>query len=38
MPPKKTVKPVQENISLGPQVREGTFAFLGGEGHEKTRR
>jgi hypothetical protein len=25
MPPKKAVRPAQENISLGPQVRDGTF-------------
>ncbi|CAI4219166.1 unnamed protein product [Parascedosporium putredinis] len=27
MPPKKTSKPAQENISLGPQVREGELVF-----------
>lgn len=25
MPPKKAPRPAQENISLGPQVREGEF-------------
>ncbi len=30
MAPKKTVRPAQENISLGPQVREGELVF-GGE-------
>jgi hypothetical protein len=24
MPPKKAARPAQENISLGPQVRDGT--------------
>lgn len=28
MPPKKTVKPAQENISLGPNAREGKFCKL----------
>ncbi|ELQ38832.1 40S ribosomal protein S14 [Pyricularia oryzae Y34] len=27
MPPKKTQRPAQENISLGPQVREGELVF-----------
>ncbi|KAK2066836.1 hypothetical protein P8C59_000619 [Phyllachora maydis] len=27
MPPKKTVRPAQENISLGPTVREGELVF-----------
>ena len=27
MPPKKTQKPAQENISLGPQVREGALSL-----------
>lgn len=27
-PPKRTTKPGQENISLGPQVREGKSALL----------
>lgn len=30
MPPKKAARPAQENISLGPQVREGELVF-GGE-------
>jgi O-succinylbenzoate synthase len=25
MPPKKVARPAQENISLGPQVRDGMF-------------
>lgn len=29
MPPKKTTRPAQENISLGPQVREGELVFGG---------
>jgi small subunit ribosomal protein S14e len=29
-PPKRTARPVQENISLGPQVREGELVFGGG--------
>jgi small subunit ribosomal protein S14e len=28
MPPKKTARPVQENISLGPQVRDGNHETL----------
>jgi small subunit ribosomal protein S14e len=27
MPPKKAVRPAQENISLGPQVRDGELVF-----------
>ena len=27
MAPKKTVRPAQENISLGPNVREGELVF-----------
>lgn len=27
-PPKKTARPAQENISLGPQAREGKHAIL----------
>lgn len=29
MPPKKAVRPAQENISLGPQIREGELVFGG---------
>ena len=29
MAPKKTARPAQENISLGPQVREGELVFGG---------
>ena len=28
MPPKKAVRPAQENISLGPQVRDGTKLLI----------
>jgi small subunit ribosomal protein S14e len=27
MPPKKAARPAQENISLGPQVRDGELVF-----------
>lgn len=29
MPPKKAARPAQENISLGPQVRDGELVFGG---------
>lgn len=29
MPPKKAARPAQENISLGPQIREGELVFGG---------
>jgi small subunit ribosomal protein S14e len=29
MAPKKVARPAQENISLGPQVREGELVFGG---------
>jgi len=29
MPPKKVARPAQENISLGPSVREGELVFGG---------
>lgn len=29
MPPKKAARPAQENISLGPSVREGELVFGG---------
>jgi len=38
MPPKKVARAPQENISLGPQVREGELVFGGKSLHENCNR